>query len=64
LTKNEQFEKRFFEILKFFQNQGSVPKLGFLFFHPDWVSEHIPKVDNRKISIADSNNFAAMAPTA
>ncbi len=64
-TQNEQLEKRFFEILNFFENQGSILYQNWVFIFPPWLGKWVyTQADNRRISIADSSNFVAMASTA
>jgi hypothetical protein len=62
-TKNKQLEKLFFEILKFFWEPRIYTKTGFLFFSHLLGKRVYTQADNRRISIADSNNFVAIAPT-
>jgi hypothetical protein len=64
-TQNEQLEKRFFEIHKFFENQGSILYQNWVFIFSHSLGKQVYiQADNRRISIADSSNFVAMAPTA
>lgn len=64
-TQNKQLEKRFFEIHNFFENQGSILYQNWVFIFPPWLGKRVyTQADNQQVSIADSNNFVAMAPTA